>query len=566
MNQQMGQQGPNPNQHMGPGHMNIQQAHQLAALQAQQQAAQAAQAAQQQQAQQQAQAQQQQQQQGQGQPQGQAQPQQPGPQSQGQGGPNTNGPATSQAPTQGQTPQPNSQQQPQAPPQTPQTTQAQQAQLAAQAQQVAQNAAGAAATNLIQQQQAQQQAQQQHQQKVANVNTRGLCMLKLIQFAEQLSGFPGSKSKDDLAYWNNFVHQFFSPRGLFRLTILVKEGGENRQDLDKQYELAVPALPRYFHTHFESGIKSIQLNLDKCTIDKPLPHDCYYMEYHKASLVYWFETGSHLVTRGILRAQFDHEQKIDLFEFTTTAHEEYIARDFVIQSARPVHNWIKEWRSLNQQDGTHSPEMSNKKNKQKPYKCPANPPPDLDLPMPPTKTSTGITDAVYQFLEIVEIIGQMSPLFHYYHQHPGLGPYAALEQYVGQINNAGQVVNGQNMAQGGPRTPSFNQFGMGQSPAMGNSILPGSPHVAGSPAPGQMQAPGMQLQASQQGTSSSGPSANTSPSQNNKRRRPSTVKTEDDTPASAPTPGAVGTPQVNGVAKKPPTPRMGKRQKVNPSG
>ena len=164
-------------------------------------------------------------------------------------------------------------------------------------------------------------------------------------------------------------------------------------------------------------------------------------------------------------------------------------------------------------------------------------------------------------------MGQMGPLFGYYHAHPGLAPYAALDQYLNQINSSaqGQVMNGQPMSQGGPRTPGFGQFQVGASPAMGNAMLPGSPHIAGSPAPGQMSAPMMQVQASQQGTNSSGPSANTSPAQNsNKRRRPSTVKAEEDTPASAPTPVPMGTPQLNGVQikTKPPTPRMTKRHKT----
>lgn len=122
---------------------------------------------------------------------------------------------------------------------------------------------------------------------------------------------------------------------------------------------------------------------------------------------------------------------------------------------------------------------------------------------------------------MVEIMGQMNPLFGYCHSHPGLPPYTALEQYVGQISApVPPAMNGQPMPQGGPRTPSFGQFQMGASPAMANSMLPGSPHIVGSPVPGQMAAPMMALQASQQGTSSSGPSANTSPAQNsNKRRR-----------------------------------------------
>jgi hypothetical protein len=162
----------------------------------------------------------------------------------------------------------------------------------------------------------------------------------------------------------------------------------------------------------------------------------------------------------------------------------------------------------------------------------------------------------------------MIPLFGFCHGHPGLAPYQALDQYVSHINSVAQNMNGQIMPQGGPRTPSFGQFQMGQSPHTANMQLPGSPHI-GSPAPGTMQAPGMQLQQSQQGTSSSGPSANTSPAGTKRRRPSSAVKNEEDTPGSAPTPSGGGAgPQVNGVQHgktKPPTPRMPKRVKGNPA-
>ncbi|KAK3304208.1 LIM-domain binding protein-domain-containing protein [Chaetomium strumarium] len=578
---QMNQQGGNPNQHpMNPQHLNQMQQAQLAALQAQQ--AQQAQAEARMQAQAQAQAQHQAAQAAQAQQQGPGQSQQaqqvpqppPGQQQQqppppGQGGPGANGSAPTPGATQGHTPQPNPQQQPQAPPQTPQVTQAQQqAQMIAQVQQAQQQQA--------QQQQAQQQAQQQHAANLASLMQQrrdqmalkgGMHQLKMLQFCEQLSGFPGSKGRDDLDYWNKFVQHFFSQKGIFRHTILVRDGEDQGQE--KQYEIAYPALARYFHTHFESGVKHMQLVLDKGTAERPLPNDCHLIENQKASLVYWFEDNSHLVAQGILRVQFDSESRFDLFEFQTTAHEEYISRRVVIQAARPAHNWVKEWRSLNQQDPKQSPELT-KKGKPKPAKVPARAPPDLDLPHSVVKSGMGITEAVYQFLEMVEIMNQMGPLFGYYHAHPGLAPYAALDQYVSQINaqinaSAPQGMNGQQMAQGGPRTPGFGQFQMGASPAMANSMLPGSPHITGSPIPGQMAAPTMQLQPSQQG-SSSGPSANTSPAQNsNKRRRPSTVKNEDEAPTSAPTPAAMGTPQLNGVqikGKQPPTPRMQKRHKT----
>ncbi|RYP19673.1 hypothetical protein DL767_009607 [Monosporascus sp. MG133] len=421
-------------------------------------------------------------------------------------------------------------------------------------------------------------AQQQHHhlannlqhQIQKNAELKGHCLLKLMLFAEHLSGYPGSKGRDDLGYWQEFVSRFFSRSGVFRLNLFVYPNNETNteeQGNSKQYEIAQPALARYFYTHFTSGMRNMQLTFEKGTVDKSLPTG-HFIENPKASLIYWYDN-SHVVAKGSLRAQFDHEQKIELLEFHTESHDEYVSRKMVIERALPAHQWVKDWNKVNSQDSKLSPEIS-KKGKTKLMKSPPHPPPDLDLPDSAVKNKMGITEAVFQFLEIVEVMGQMNPLFHYYHTHPGLSPYDALEQYVNTaIPNAAQqgAVIGQqpgNMP-AGPRTPSFPQFQMGASPAAAHLQLPGSP--MGSPAQGHMQAPGMALQQSQQGTNSSGPSANTSPA-SNKRRRPSGVKTEDD--SGAPTPASMGAgPQVNGVAmsgkSKPPTPRMQKRVKANPA-
>ncbi|KAH6605005.1 hypothetical protein Trco_006712 [Trichoderma cornu-damae] len=502
-----------------------------------------------------AQQQQQQGQQQQGQPQPQQQQQQPGPQSQ----------PTPQQTSQAGTPAPTGQQTPsQTPAPTPvQASQMPQGQLQSQQAQPPNQAQMAAAAtqqlmaNTMMQQQhhhQQQQQQQQHQQQQLREGMKTRCLLKLMQFGERLSSFPGAKSKDDLTYWNRFVAQFFSsPNGVFRHSL---HASESEDATDKQYEIAYPAIARYFHTHFSSGVKSIQLILEGGSTDRPLPGECFCIENPRASFVYWFETGSHLVAMGTLRAQFDAEQKIELFEFLTTSQEEYVSRKRVIEAAKPAHEWIKEWRSVNTIDGKQSPEMS-KKGKARLLRSPQKEPPGVLVDLPDSAVnSKGVTLAVHQFLEVVEVMGQMNPLFGFYHSNPGLSPYGALEQYVAtQINGATPVMNGQTMVQG-PRTPSFGQFPMGASPAAVHMNLPGSPHI-GSPAPGQ--APGMQLQPSQQGTSSSGPSANTSPA-SNKRRRPSTVKVEDDSA----TPGAA---QVNGIQNrgKPQTPRMAKRLKGNPA-
>lgn len=107
-----------------------------------------------------------------------------------------------------------------------------------------------------------------------------------------------------------------------------------------------------------------------------------------------------MVATGTLRAQFDSEQKIELFEFITTGHEEFISRKLVIDAAKPAHNWVKEWHKVNSQENKQSPEMS-KKTKARPMKSPQNAPPDLDLPHSAVKQGLGVTEAVFQFLEVI---------------------------------------------------------------------------------------------------------------------------------------------------------------------
>ena len=174
----------------------------------------------------------------------------------------------------------------------------QNAQLAAQQQQQQQQQQQAAATQPSQQPgQAQQQAPQaqqplpqtpqqqpaQQQQQVATSammqprprdQIKGHCILKLVQFGDHLSQFvvsskpiefymsrgaqrldaQGTKQREDLAYWSEFVGQFFSPRGVLRHSVWIVD-----ENMNKQYEITFPALARYFYTHFESGISNMQM-------------------------------------------------------------------------------------------------------------------------------------------------------------------------------------------------------------------------------------------------------------------------------------------------------------------
>ncbi|EIC06668.1 hypothetical protein OR221_3250, partial [Microbacterium laevaniformans OR221] len=55
--------------------------------------------------------------------------------------------------------------------------------------------------------------------------------------------------------------------------------------------ITFPALARYFYTHFESGVKNMQMIMEKGT-EKELPNHCNYISSDKSSFIYWFENGS----------------------------------------------------------------------------------------------------------------------------------------------------------------------------------------------------------------------------------------------------------------------------------
>lgn len=105
-----------------------------------------------------------------------------------------------------------------------------------------------------------------------------------------------------------------------------------------------------------------------------------------------------MVTTGQLRAFFDSEQKLDVLEFVTESHEEYVSRKMVIAAARPTHSWTKQWKKMNGQE-SGSPEL-NKKGKAKAMKSPNDPPPDFTFPHSAVKGNMGITEPVFQFLEV----------------------------------------------------------------------------------------------------------------------------------------------------------------------
>lgn len=207
-------------------------------------------------------------------------------------------------------------------------------------------------------------------------------------------------NKDDATYWHAFVNQFFSPSSTFRLIPLKTEpvdaeDGTKHYDLP-QFDIPQVALARFFQLSFEGGTRSMTLTLGKGTVDKSMQGGGHYIENQKASFIQWMDD-SHIVWHGNFRASFNVEQKFDLFEFNITSHDEFLAHARVIEAAKPSHEWVKQWRSLNEVS-TKSPEMS-KKPKTKTMKSPPVAPPDIALSAT-IITRQGVPKDVSPFLEV----------------------------------------------------------------------------------------------------------------------------------------------------------------------
>lgn len=146
-------------------------------------------------------------------------------------------------------------------------------------------------------------AQQQQQQNNAalmmqsRMNPKGATILILNSFAEQLGAFQSRGESPDLGYWQNFVDRFYSPGGVLR------QGVYNPQAGSKQFEIATPALARYYMTQFTSGIRRIQMVVEAAR-EREVPNGGHIVDSPKTSFLYWFANDTQVsLPRGNRRAK-----------------------------------------------------------------------------------------------------------------------------------------------------------------------------------------------------------------------------------------------------------------------
>lgn len=381
---------------------------------------------------------------------------------------------------------------------------------------------------------------------------RGASILRVIQFCDHLSQSSSDTEKSSkLDTWQQFVSMFFTPEGVLRQQLW-----NSRDSGDKRYQLSVAALPRFYWSHFTSGIKHMDIHLERAR-ESDLPSGGHMVE-GRTTVSYVFENDSRLISFGNLKAHLDVHSKIEILDLSTRKHVEYLPRPLVEASVE---------KSPEQKS---SPEINKKLKRAQKQAAQAA---AATVTLPPSRVTKewGVTSSVLQFFETAETMTSMTMLFAYCQDNPNLRPQEALEKLLQELRdpaNLGIQPNTNPALQqmpAGQRTPGFNGPNAFASPAMAHLGLPqqGSPHVGAghTPSPHASAMPGpvaMAHQQSQQGSNlsgSQGTSANTSPNVTNKKRRASAVKLE----------GEDGNAEVNGVGgahKVKASPRVGgKRQK-----
>ena len=95
------------------------------------------------------------------------------------------------------------------------------------------------------------------------------------------------KVADDFTYWQRFVEEFFSAKGVLKLAMVPTKSAPD--EYGKHFEIATPALARYYYLHFSSGIQSIQMFVDGVK-EKNLNNGIHVLEAN-STFIYWSRNG-----------------------------------------------------------------------------------------------------------------------------------------------------------------------------------------------------------------------------------------------------------------------------------
>ncbi|KAF7776422.1 hypothetical protein Agabi119p4_4815 [Agaricus bisporus var. burnettii] len=168
-------------------------------------------------------------------------------------------------------------------------------------------------------------------------------LLRLLQFSSFLSS--ESKTKLQLAWWNDLIREYFTPKAYMKLTLWK----DNQRKEAKPFEIGVPILPRFFLVTTQSGVKSMSLSLDGARERYITTGHCI-VECVSAVWTYKYNNGYTVTLRGALSAHViitatsapgaasqtsgqpnpPYSFKFDEFTFDANYHDKFIALDAIV--------------------------------------------------------------------------------------------------------------------------------------------------------------------------------------------------------------------------------------------
>ena len=89
---------------------------------------------------------------------------------------------------------------------------------------------------------------------------------------------------NSLSYWENVINHSFAEEGVLRMTLGTTD------DDRKQWGVAFPCLARFYHKHFTSGVRGIELHFEQAQ-EKAASDGSRVLNCPKATLTHVYESG-----------------------------------------------------------------------------------------------------------------------------------------------------------------------------------------------------------------------------------------------------------------------------------
>ncbi|KAK9453523.1 LIM-domain binding protein, partial [Dipodascopsis uninucleata] len=225
-------------------------------------------------------------------------------------------------------------------------------------------------------------------------------IMRLLFYCEHLSA--GTEQHKDLEFWKKFVIEYFADIGGIKYTVV-----NSIDKTPKQYEVPNAALPRYYNTLFQDGIRRVQI-IPENPREIMMAQEVHVVECIRATMVYWFSNGSHVISHGSLRVFLNATLKIDSLEFHSHDHVEYIPRSLAVAALSTAIS----------SDNTRT-----------------------NITLPHSQVNGfGITDSLARFLQVTQVMAQMGELVNYYLSQSNLNsPLQTFNKFVSQINAQREV-------------------------------------------------------------------------------------------------------------------------------